>query len=242
MQSLKSVAKMVAKKHMKFTDDDEFHTADEGDATNKQLNKKQDAEHESDADSSDEEAPEEENVSTAKDAVKNQIKEREEALMREETVAKEKRKKQQLKFKEQQEQKRQRESAEEQRRKMLEFEERLKAQQESALKEQELPEELSDDFFENLEKHESTIITTKPKHINFNDIAENNYTEELKKQIEKQKKKTLNHLRKKSLKRGPVTVSLLTSMTETKSLAPKKETRIMNTKDKWLRRKAVHRK
>lgn len=79
MQSLKSVAKMVAKKHMKFTDDDEFHTADEGDATNKQLNKKQDGEHESDADSSDEEAPEEENVSTAKDAVKNQIKEREEA-------------------------------------------------------------------------------------------------------------------------------------------------------------------
>ena len=125
---------------------------------------------------------------------------------------------------------------------MLEFEERLKAQQESVLKEQELPEELSDDFFENLEKHESTIITTKPKHINFNDIAENNYTEELKKQIEKQKKKTLKHLRKKSLKRGPVTVSLLTSMTETKSLAPKKETRIMNTKDKWLRRKAVHRK
>lgn len=199
----------------------------------------QPVEEDSDESSSDDEAPEEEGMSQAKSATEQRDRERQKAVEAEQELLREKRRKQNLRFKEQQEQKRIKE--------MQEFESRLKAQEKIAAEsksdssDEAIPEELPEDFFEKLEQQESTRIVTKPKHVNFNDI-DDNYSQEIKQELQKAKKKTLSKLRKSIVKRGPVKVNLLTKMDNSRSLAPKKNATVTNSKDKWLRRRALGRK
>lgn len=190
----------------------------------------------SDSDSSDDDAPEEEGLSAGKDEMEKQVKEREQAIKREQDLLKEKRRKQNLKFAEQQEQKRSRELEEQKKR---QTDEDLLTATES--KELELPEELPDEFFDSLDEAEPAFVAAKPTYVNFNEI-DGNYAQEVVQELKKKKKKTLQQLRKKTLKRGPVTVSLLSSLKDQKSLAPKKEDQVTRSKDKWLKRKSLKRK
>ncbi|SCU83434.1 LAMI_0C03202g1_1 [Lachancea mirantina] len=181
--------------------------------------------------SSDDEAPEEEGMAASETAAKTREELRQKSLEKEQEELKQRRRQQSQKFAEQQEQKRQREHQE------LAEVGKPTTEQEFQL---DLPDELPDQFFENLEQEQMTTVTQLPKHINFNDVDEN-LTQELKQELKIQKRKTLQRLRKQSLKRGPVIVNLLNSNTERKTMAPKKAVQITQTKDKWLRRKALKR-
>ncbi|CDO91868.1 unnamed protein product [Kluyveromyces dobzhanskii CBS 2104] len=248
-----SGAAMVAKRHMKFDDDadDSFHTADEGNSTLDSVKPQQPddlatskSNNDSDSDSeNDSDAPEEEGLSSGRDVVEKQIKEREAVLRMQEEVAKDKRRKNEKIFKQQQLEKKKKlaETAEEkQRREMLEFEKKLIAQQ--ALNDDEL-EELPQEFFDNMDE-ESAIPISKatPKHTTFSAEELREEEQTLKEEIRKQKKRSLRDLRKTQIQKGPVTVNLLSSMKVSKTLAPKKEASIMKTKDKWLKRRSLKRK
>ncbi|SCV06200.1 LANO_0H24300g1_1 [Lachancea nothofagi CBS 11611] len=219
-------------KHRKFDEEEEALKDVPADIPENNLE-----EDSSDEDSaSDDEAPEEEGVSGAKTYVEKQESVRRKAAEREQELIKEKRRKQNQKFAEQQDQKRTKE--------MQEFESQLKLRELDNVQgsdEESLPEELPEDFFENLDEQDTNQITTKPSHVNFNDIDEN-YTAEIKEELKKQKKKTLRQLRKTNVKRGPVRVNLLASVVTSRSSAPQKDGTVLNKKDKWLKRKSLARK
>ncbi|SCU77544.1 LADA_0A01002g1_1 [Lachancea dasiensis] len=185
--------------------------------------------------SSDDEAPEEEGVVDAKSQIEGRELERQRAAKKEQDLIKDKRRKQNLIFAKQQDEKRTKQ--------FQDFELLMKQREleNGASSDEEIPEELPEGFFENLDEQASHQIATKPTHVNFNDIDEN-FTPEVKAELKKQKKKTLNKLRKTTLKRGPVTVNLLATMASSRSLAPKKDPVVLNKKDKWLKRKSLGRR
>ncbi|SCU85331.1 LAME_0D00958g1_1 [Lachancea meyersii CBS 8951] len=186
---------------------------------------------------SEDEAPEEEGLSSSKSLVEKQELERQKAAEREEEVMREKRRKQNSRFTEQQHLKRQKQ--------MQEFEALLKQREQAEKQEDDedaVPEELPENFFDNLDQQDAGQITTKPTHVNFNDLDDENYSAEIREELQKQKKKTLRQLRKTTVKRGPVKVRLLASMSTVKTLAPQKDNTVLNKKDKWLKRKALGRK
>lgn len=180
--------------------------------------------NDSDSDS-DDEAPEEEGMTDTKKILQQKEKAIAEAKKQEQQALKEKRRQQDARFREQQANKKSKEV-------------NIEGNEETPL------EELSEDFFQELEESEnaSQQINQIPTHINFNDIAETEYIPEIKKQLNKKKKNTLKKLRKVSLNKGPVKISVLSSNITMKSLAPKKEKQIMSTKDKWLKRKSLNKK
>ncbi|CCF57883.1 hypothetical protein KAFR_0D02360 [Kazachstania africana CBS 2517] len=185
----------------------------------------------SDSDS-DDEAPEEEGLSQSVTNTRVLAKEREEAIMLEQKLLKERRRQQNEKFREQQEEKRKRLE--------MKSNEKLDAINTDNADLEKLPEE----FFEKLQESEasSKVVESIPKHINFNDISDTNCLPEVKKQLEKKKKKTLKTLRRATLKKGPVHVSVLSSEASVKKLAPVRENSIMRTKDKWLKRSLLRKK
>lgn len=177
------------------------------------------------SDSDDDDAPQEEGLSNGVSKIEEEIKHREEALRRERQDLKEKRRKADARFKEQQ------------------LAKGAKAQSEAPQVEEELPEELPEDFFDKLDQEEAgKPIEQIPKHINFNDITDKEYIPEIKKQLDKKKKNTLKKLRANTVKRGSFNVTLLSQQDSMSSMAPKREATIMNTKDKWLKRKSIRRK
>lgn len=241
-RSIGSGAALVAKRHVKFGEDadESFHTADEGNSTlqpNDELVAKT-APSDDESESDEDDAPEEEGMSDGKSLVDEQLKKREEALLQQEQYAKDKRRRNEKVFKQQRMEKKQKQEA---KAKMLAFEAKLKDQMASAVSNDDA-EELSEEFFDQLdEKTPSATIETKPTHINFNDIDEN-FTATIKEEIKKQKKRTLRELRKTELQKGPVTVNVLSSIRISKTLAPKKETSVTKSKDKWLKRRSLKRK
>lgn len=183
----------------------------------------------SDSDSdADDEAPEEEDMTSGKSAVENEIKKREEILKNEQKLLKERRRQQDAKYTQQQ----------------LEKDRmKVKSQKEEVMvsDDEEVIEELPEHFFDELDV--TTTHTEKsPKHVNFNELDSEQYERETKIQLRKRNQKILKKLRTTSVKRGPVNVKLLASSQSFSSMAPKKEAPIMNTRDKWLRRKSVKRK
>ncbi|SCU85584.1 LAFA_0D16534g1_1 [Lachancea sp. 'fantastica'] len=194
----------------------------------------------SDSDSEDDDAPEEAGLSSSKNEAEKQESERLEALKREQELLKEKRRKQNSRFAEQQDQKRSKQ--------MQDFEAVLKQREQSAQEDKEnvdddlVPDQLPEDFFDNLDEQEARQITVKPTHVNFNDVDDEDFSADVKAELQKQKKKTLRHLRKTTVKRGPVKVALLASINTTKALAPQKDSTVLNKKDKWLKRKVLGRK
>lgn len=180
----------------------------------------------SDSDSeSDDEAPEEEGAATTRDVVESKLQEAENAKKIELQQLKEKRRKQNAVFQEQQSAKKQRKAEEE--------------------VDDEVLEELPAEFLQEVEKTEEA---TKSKHINFDmDMYQDDEEEEemiaLEKMEQKKKKKNqLRALRRKTVKHGPVSVTLLASSVNSRHMAPKKEVSITSSKDKWLRRRTLDRR
>lgn len=216
--------------HVKFESDNQndsttnIHSAKNPVAQNEETD---DSDTDSDADG---DAPEEEDMTGGKLVVENEIKEREEALKNERKLLRERRRQQDAKYTQQQ----------------LEKESlKAKSQKEvSVADEEEVLEELPEHFFSKLDGENVTTIPTEnmAKHVNFNELDTDQYEHVVKVQLRKKNQKILKKLRATSVKRGPVNVTLLASSQSLSSMAPKKETPIMNTRDRWLRRKSVKRK
>lgn len=205
------------KKHVKFDDDfDNESTVKPTQAT--------ESTHSDSDDSDDDDAPEEEGLSVGKSSIEDEIRRREEVVKREQRELKERRRKNDAKFREQQQAK----------------EAKTKSKEELP---EEVPEELPEDFFEKLDQQElARPMDEIPKHINFNDIDSEQYLPEIKKQLNKKRQNTLKRLRATTLKKGSFNVTLLDASNSLSAMAPKREASIMNTKDKWLKRKAIKRK
>ncbi|AET39114.1 Bud21p Ecym_4032 [Eremothecium cymbalariae DBVPG len=236
----KNAVTKVLKKHVKFHEEEELHIAQKTIPSSDGppgFNKRH-FQAAADSDSSEDEAPEEEGIADASMAAKSNLLLRERTLKREQDLLKEKRKQQYNKFAEQKELKRLRNERQHKEEAEIESETKLKAN--VSFEEDELR-ELPDEFFDDLESQSSQKIMKRPTKVNFNEI-DDNYSEEIKREIKIQKRKTLKSLRKVSLNRGPVKVSMLPSLEAAKSLAPKKESKVLNTKEKWLRRKNLNRK
>lgn len=182
----------------------------------------------SDSDSdADDEAPEEEDMTSGKSAVENEIKEREKVLKNEQKLLRQRRRQQDAKYTQQQLEK-----------------DRMKVKSQKDVMvadDEEIIEELPEHFFDELDVT-ATHTEKSPKHVNFNELDSEQYEHEAKMQLRKRNQKILKKLRTTSVKRGPVNVTLLASSQSLSSMAPKKEAPIMNTRDKWLRRKSIKRK
>ena len=82
------------------------------------------------------------------------------------------------------------------------------------------------------------------KHINFDkfDDSDEEEEEEVAKAIKARKRKTLKNLRKDSVKRGKFKIQLLPTTQDSKALPPKKESSIINSRDRWLNRKTLNKR
>lgn len=221
---------MSSKNHVKFGEDTEVAVATPelsiDDTSSSKVSAKKTIANLSDSDSeSDDEAPMEEGAATTRDAIESKLQEAENAKKLEQQRLKEKRRKQNAVFQEQQSAKKQKEA-----------------------EEQADDEELEELPAEFLQEVDNTEEVSEAKHINFDaDTYQDDEDEEEilaleKAQLKKKKKNQLRALRRKTVRHGPVSVTLLASSVNTRHMAPKKEVSITSTKDKWLRRKTLDRR
>lgn len=224
-----------SKEHIKFDDNDETaHTETETQESVKSLRSKSVDVSDSDSDS-DDDAPEEEGIGNAKDEVEDQIKKQEQAAILEKQRIREKRKKENERLKEQQLEKKMR--TEEMQKQIAELE---KLQSQTVESDEEELQELPEDLLAKINNVDPTAGQTIPKHINFNDIDTQDFVPEVKEQIKKRKKNALKQLRKTTMNKGVVKVSVLSS--NLSKSAPKKEGNVTNLRNKWLKRRSLNRK
>ncbi|CAB4256262.1 similar to Saccharomyces cerevisiae YOR078W BUD21 Component of small ribosomal subunit (SSU) processosome that contains U3 snoRNA [Maudiozyma barnettii] len=221
----------MSSNHVKFNDQEDgaIHSQDKGITMNEdgfKTTKKRTFNLADDSDSdSDDQAPEEEGAAKTKEDIEKKLQVSEDAKKLEQQQLKEKRRKQNALFQEQQSVKKQ---------KVVTSEDVIEPLEE-------LPAEL-------LKEVEQTEAA-KPTHISFNqdsgidnDSDDSDVESTIRKEATKKRKNQLKDLRRKTIKKGPVSVTLLSSSSQTRSMAPKKEVQITSTKDKWLRRKTLNRR
>lgn len=189
---------------------------------------------------SEDDAPEEEGAASTKADIEKKLQINEEAKKLEQQQLKEKRRKQNAVFKEQQSVKKQKISEEE--------EEKQNTAQKDVkdIDDLEPLEELPPELLQ----LDEDVKTNKNTHINFDDDDSNGYdnidsdTEKTirNKSLKNKRKNQLKDLRRKTSQNGPVSLRILSSSTQSKSMAPRKEVQITSTKDKWLRRRTLNRK
>ncbi|KAG7194272.1 uncharacterized protein KQ657_004999 [Scheffersomyces spartinae] len=227
-------------KKLKFNEDGElspsedYHTADEVPSQSEALGEEQVSESESnsgsDSDSDSDDAPEEESTTGARKAVV--LKQRAEAQRAQDLKNKEKEKRRQidLRNKEQQELKRAKEQSQVQETQTLE-----------QYHGQALPDYLPEDMFDSLHDEEvGQDHVTKPKtkgtHKKFSDDLK-----EMKRQLKMEKLKKLRMAKHETVRKGPVHVQVASFGGKSKTV-PKLEVKILDTREKWLKRKSVNRK
>lgn len=209
----------VTPKKMKFLDNDadvndiEYHTAEEDEPN--QSAGSQDSDSDSDSDS--DEAPEEESTS----GIRNEIlaKQKEDLKSQQELKKLEKERRRQQNVYNQQQQ-------------------LLKKNK----KQDELPEYLPEDIFESISDNEAgesePIIPAK--HLKLQDFEKLDEME-IRKKIKESKLKELKKSKKLSIKKGPVHVKVQLFNLD-KKVVPKFENKVVNTRNKWLKRKSLGKK
>lgn len=214
--------KRPSNNHVRFGEDAESTTEE----LVQVLDSKEKVDRDSDSNSSDNEVPEEDNLNSSRDKIKKGLIERKQMLQLELEQKKQKRRQKNLKFVEQIRQKR---------------EEVYNSTNELDIENQEGIEVLNEKFFNELEMQKNQKLSVKPTKINFNDL-DNQYTEQVKAELKQMKRRALKSLSRTSLKRGPVHVSLLSSIDGDKKLTPKKVPKVLNIREKWLQRRSLNRK
>lgn len=209
----------VTPKKMKFLDNDadvndiEYHTAEEDEPN--QSAGSQDSDSDSDSDS--DEAPEEESTS----GIRNEIlaKQKEDLKSQQELKKLEKERRRQQNVYNQQQQ-------------------LLKKNK----KQDELPEYLPEDIFESISDNEAgESEPIKPaKHLKLQDFEKLDEME-IRKKIKESKLKELKKSKKLSIKKGPVHVKVQLFNLD-KKVVPKFENKVVNTRNKWLKRKSLGKK
>lgn len=106
-----------------------------------------------------------------------------------------------------------------------------------------LPEDIFDDIEEEEEEQEQEIAAAKGKHLKLQDFEEFD-KRALAKQIKEEKLKQLKLRKKLIVKRGPVHVKVtsISSQQVNKKLVPVAENKIVNSRNKWLKRKSLGKK
>ncbi|SMN17899.1 similar to Saccharomyces cerevisiae YOR078W BUD21 Component of small ribosomal subunit (SSU) processosome that contains U3 snoRNA [Maudiozyma saulgeensis] len=221
----------MSSNHVKFDDQEDAVAPSQGQGITIneggfKTNNKRTLNLDDDESESDDEAPEEEGAAKTKEDIEKKLKVSEDAKKLEQQQLKEKRRKQNALFQEQQSAKKQ----------------KVVASEEIIEPLEELPTEL----LQEVEQREAA----KPTHINFdqdsdlinNDSDDSDVERTIRSDALKKKKNQLKTLRKKTINKGPVSVTLLTSVSQSRAMAPKKEVQITSTKDKWLRRKTLNRR
>ena len=202
----------------------------------------------------DDEAPEEETVADSAGQIQQLEKQQQDAIAQKENELKAKRRAKTLKFQEQQKLKTQKLQFEKE--KLLEFEKQLKLKESETQKNtptgailNELAmEELPEDFLASLNSETGNEKSTAANHHKFDEDVENQVFDstnddyyESAQQIRKAKQNTLKNLRKLEVKKGSFLISRKPA-TQSKSVAPKVEKKVMSVRDKWLKRKALNKK
>lgn len=216
-------------KKIKFLDDSfndtEFLTADEVD---EKIKDDHDEGEDLDLDLDSDEAPEEESTSQAKELIIKRQKEQKEQELLQKREEKERRRKQDLLHSEQQ---------------------RLKKQeQETKAGAAALPDYLPEDIFDSIDQEEEQDDedleqTTKGKHLKLSDFEDMD-KRELAKQIKEEKLRQLKLKKKLLIKKGPVHVNVTSAAARqiNKKLVPVAESKIVNSRSKWLKRKSLGKK
>ncbi|KOG96585.1 Bud21p [Saccharomyces eubayanus] len=174
----------------------------------------------SDEESDEDDAPQEEGLHSGKNEIESRFTEREEAIRSEQSQLKSKRRKQN----------------------------ELYAKQKKVITEAEVVEEtiaeLPEELLDNIDqREESSAQKLSSKHINFDKFDDSDEEEEeVAKAIKARKRKTLKNLRKDSVKRGKFKIQLLPTTQDSKALPPKKESSIINSRDRWLNRKTLNKR
>lgn len=180
----------------------------------------------SDSESDSDEAPEEEATGKAKQELLRKEAKKREVEAEKKRQERERRKQQNLYNQQQQQEKKL---------KQLEREQQQKQQQ------PELPDLLPEDILSSINESDmgSKDFESKStsKHIRLDDPE---LTNELKKQLKIEKLKQLKAANKSSVKKGPVHVKVLSNSKLGK--VPPKADKIINSRDKWLKRKSLNKK
>lgn len=207
-------------KKMKFLDNDadvndmEYHTAEEDELN--QSAGSQDSDSDSDSDS--DEAPEEESTS----GIRNEIlaKQKEDLKSQQELKKLEK----------------------ERRRQQNVYNQQQQLLKKNKKQEDKLPEYLPEDIFESISDNETgesePIIPSK--HLKLQDFEKLDEME-IRKKIKESKLKELKKSKKLSIKKGPVHVKVQLFNLD-KKVVPKFENKVVNTRNKWLKRKSLGKK
>ncbi|KAL6950814.1 hypothetical protein ACO0QE_000095 [Hanseniaspora vineae] len=206
------------------------------------------------SDDDDDEAPEEEAVADSAQQIQKLEKQQQDAIAQKENELKAKRRAKSLKFQEQQKLKNERLQFEKE--KLLEFEKQLKLKESEnekdtptdAILNEQAMEELPEDFLASLNSETVNGKTATPNHHKFDEDLENEAFDsanddyfESSQQIRKAKQNTLKNLRKMEVKKGSFIISRKPA-TQSRSVAPKVEKKVMSVRDKWLKRKALNKK
>lgn len=210
--------------HVKFDDDERSENA--AAITNRQddvlviSKEKEEVRLESESDDDDDDdAPQEEGLHSGKSEIESHITQREEAIRFEQSQLKSKRRKQNELYAKQ------------------------KKETNEVRPAEEAIAELPDELLESIDqREESGAQNTSSRHINFDEFDDSGEEEVLAKAIKAKKRKTLKNLRKDSVKRGKFKIQLLSTAQDSKMLPPKKESLIINSRDRWLNRKTLHKR
>ncbi|KAK6460160.1 U3 snoRNA associated-domain-containing protein [Scheffersomyces coipomensis] len=220
---------------IKFSDegnslnDIEYHTAEEEVAD---VDEEEDDEDEDDIEEdseeededSDDEAPEEESTKVSEKQIEAKIKKQKEADALSKKAERERRKQLDLKYKEQQESKRQK------------IEESKPAS--SHIEQEELPDFLPEELLETVNNQP---IIPNGKHLRIRDFEE--IDEKLiRQQLMKDKLQKIKLAGKTSMVKGPVHVKVQSFGSTKNKLVPKSESKILKSRDKWLKRKSLNKK
>jgi U3 small nucleolar RNA-associated protein 16 len=210
---------------IKFNEDGEnpegeFHTADEGEDSGEPS--KEIAEDEEDEDDEDSQGNDSESDSDSDDAPEEEST----AGARKEVL-----KKQQEQIEIQQEKKK---AEREKRKRQDEYNKQQKQSKKPKVDVEQLPEFLPEELIESLETEEHQ--TPKNTHIRL-DIEDE---KELRRQAKLEKLANIKKLKSASVKMGPVNVKVQSF--NSKKTVPKAESKIVNSREKWLKRKSLNKK
>lgn len=213
-------------KKIKFLDNDadindnEYHTAEEAEGSNEptDLHEESESDSNSDSDSDSDEAPEEESTSGVRDEI----------------LAKQK-------LEQKLEQDLKRREKEKRRQQNIHNQQQKLAKKSKVHEEKDLPEFLPDNIFESIddeETNEEPVITSK--HLKLQDFEKLDEIS-IRKQMKEAKLKEIKKNKKLSIKKGPVHVKVQQFNLD-KKVVPKFENKVVNTRNKWLKRKSLGKK
>lgn len=196
--------------------DNEYHTAEEQEDEQDRSEPESESEAESGSDSDSDDAPIEESTTGINESI----------------LAKQKRElKAKQELKELEKEKRRQQNVHNQKQQL--FKKGKKPLQED------LPEYLPEDLIESLDDIPEPELITPSKHLKLSDFDE--YDEnEIRRKIKESKLKEIKKNKKLSIKRGPVHVKVL--QFDSKKVVPKSENKIVNARNKWLKRKTLGKK